>query len=60
LDENLKIKWNYKTDGYDHSGVKIPDFPVLNLLIEKPNGEKISDPAENYKFIGSNLSFFSD
>ena len=64
LDENPKIKWNYQTDGYDHSGVKIPDFPILNLLIEKPTGEKISGPAiidtgfDGSLFANEALTFF--
>lgn len=41
--ENFSI--NYKIDGFDKSGIKIPDFPILYLLLEKPNGEKIFGPA---------------
>ncbi len=45
LNEKSKTIYNYQTDGYDRSGIKIPDFPIINLLLEKPSGKKIAGPA---------------
>ena len=45
LNEKSKISYTYHSDGFDRSGCKIPDFLIINLLLEKPNREKISGPA---------------
>jgi hypothetical protein len=45
LNEKSKITYKFRSDGFDRSGVKIPDFPIINILLEKPNGDKLSGPA---------------
>jgi len=58
------IFYNYQSDGYDRSGSKIPDIPIINLLLEKPNGERISGPAivdtgfDGPLFANETLTFF--
>ena len=45
MSENSKKAYKYQSDGYDRSGSKIPDFPILPLALEKAKGKKISGPA---------------
>ncbi len=45
MSENSKRSYKYQSDGYDRSGSKIPDFPILPLALEKIKGKKISGPA---------------
>lgn len=64
MNEKSKISYDYHSDGFDRSGGKIPDFPILNLLLEKPNSEKISGPAiidtgfDGSLFANEALTFF--
>ena len=45
MNESSKNSYKYQSDGYDRSGSKIPDFPILPLTLEKIKGKKISGPA---------------
>ena len=64
MSKKNKIIYNYKIDGIDHSGIKIPDFPIIHLLLEKSNGKKISGPAiidtgfDGSLFANETLTFF--
>ena len=45
MTDKSQIRFKYEADGYDRTGFKIPDFPVLYLILEKPEGKKIAGPA---------------
>jgi len=45
LSKTAQIIFPYQIDGYDSSGKKIPDIPIIYLLLKSPTGKKISGPA---------------
>ena len=45
MTEKSTIIFKYQADGYDRTGFKISDFPILYLLLEKNQGKKISGPS---------------